>query len=305
MIDDLIKEFILNIKYVEPKSESTQASYTTDITQYGAYLKEHQIHKINDITYNDIMSYIDIISRQYQPSTIRHHVVSIRQFHRYCFRIKASTHDPSSFVTLKTSHQRIPITLSHENRLRLFDFKADTPKNALDKCILLILFSCGLRVSECVNLTFSQVQLEEKWLRILGKGNVERMVPMTQSVHDALYYYIQNIRPLALKKQYQNIFLSSKGNIISRQYVHSMIKLRCSKQGVTQDISAHTLRHSFATHLLEEGVDIRIIQELLGHADISTTQVYTHVSTKQLKKEYDHYLVGDFSDKGGYFDESI
>lgn len=305
MIDDLIVEYIQNIKYVEPKSQATQASYIHEVRLYGNHLRDQGLSSINDVTYNDIVHYIDILSRQFEPSTVRHHVVSIRQFHRFCFRIKASLHDPSSFIVQKAGHQRIPETLSLENRKRLFSFNQETPKNVLDYTLLILLFHCGLRVSECVHLTFAQVQFEEKWLRILGKGKVERMVPITQKVHDSLVYYIQNIRPMWLKKQTQNIFISPRGNLISRQYVHTMIKLRSSEQGLTQEISAHTLRHSFATHLLEEGVDIRIIQELLGHADISTTQLYTHVSTKTLKQEYDQYLTGGFTTQGGRFDESI
>lgn len=300
MIDKLVKEFTQNIQYVEPKAENTQKSYALEVKRYGDYLQDQGFKNINDVTYNDITTYINSIKDEYEPSTLRHNVVSVRQFHRYCYRVKASHHDPSTFIRMNAKQTRLPVVLSVENRQRLFSFNRVKGKDYLDYAILITMFHCGLRVSECINLNLSQLQLEEKWLRIVGKGSIERMVPMTQEVHDALSYYINVIRPGWNRKNLDRVFISERGNLISRQSVHSMLKLRCTETGVTQDISPHTLRHSFATHLLEEGVDIRIIQELLGHSDISTTQIYTHVSTKKLKEEYDRFLVGGFSNKGEY-----
>lgn len=298
MIEQAIKEYIQNLKYIEPKSQATQDSYTQEILKYGQYLQDQGFTIITEVTYNDIVTYINHLSDHLEPSSVKHNVVTIRQFHQFCYRIKLSAYDPSSFISIKAKQTRLPKTITSTNIQRLFSFSRNEPKAVLDYTLLLILFRCGLRVSECVNLTFAQVQLEEKWFRILGKGNKERMVPMTQDVHDTLKYYISTIRPSWEKKKTEHIFISPRGNLISRQYVHTMIKLRSQEQGVNQDISAHTLRHSFATTLLEKGTDIRIIQELLGHADITTTQIYTYVSTQTLKNEYDTFLQGGFSNKG-------
>ena len=305
MVDKYILDFIQNIKYIQPKAFATQDSYANEIQQYGEFLKEAGITRVKDITHNDIFNYINSIHDVFEPATIKHHVVTIRQFHKYCYRVKASSHDPSTFVSIKPNQRRLPKTLSHDNIIRLFNFPRDSGKEILDYALLLTLFRCGLRVSECVELTFSQLQLEEKWLRIMGKGSKERMVPISKDLQQALKHYIDTVRPLWEKKPSDRVFLSARGNLISRQYVHSMIKLRSLEQGITQEISAHTLRHSFATTLLEKGADIRIIQELLGHSDITTTQIYTYVSKETLKREYDSYLKGGFSKKGGNSNETI
>lgn len=305
MINDLILEFIQNLKFIDPKSTATQNSYIQEVRQYESYLESQGITQITDVTYNDIVSYLNSLLGNYEASSIRHQAVTIRQFHAFCFKIKASKHDPSAFIRMKAKQTRLPEALTEINRTRLMNFSMNTPKDSLDQALLMALLHCGLRVSECVQLTLNQIDFEEQHLLIEGKGKVQRFVPMTKTLSDKLLYYIKTIRPVWLKKPSDRVFISERGNLISRQYVHNMIKLRSVEQGVTQDISAHTLRHTFATHLLEEGVDIRIIQDLLGHADISTTQVYTHVSTKTLKQEYDRYLNGGFSYKGGRFDEEI
>ncbi|WP_267128101.1 tyrosine-type recombinase/integrase [Erysipelothrix piscisicarius] len=175
----------------------------------------------------------------------------------------------------------------------------------MDYAILMLLYRCGLRVSECVHLEFSHVYIDQQWLRILGKGNKERMIPLSEDAIDSLNDYLNDIRPQWLIQSSDRIFINAKGKGISRQYIDSMIKSRCKEMGITTPISAHTLRHSFATAILDTGVDLRIIQELLGHQDISTTQIYTHVNKKTLKREYDQYLKGGFSNQGGNRDEEI
>lgn len=305
MIDQVLLDYINYLQFTDPKAKATETVYINDTKKYITYLKDQNVNNINDVTYRIIIQYITQLSKTYASNTVRQHAVSIRQFHQYCYLVNSSHQDPSIFLEFKRKEFRIPVVLSAENRKRLFDFSPNTPKNALDYSILILLMHCGLRVSECTELQFSQIQFEENWLHITGKGNSQRLVPMTQKVHQSLQYYIKNVRPLWLKGESDFIFISSRGNKISRQYIHNMIKLRCLEQSVTQSISAHTLRHSFATHLLDEGVDIKIIQELLGHVDISTTQIYTHVSKNTLKQEYDQYLIGGFSNKGGRFDEKI
>ncbi len=294
----LVEDFINHIRYIEPKSKATQESYIREIRRYRDYLIDHDLEDINTITYNDINQYIKDLRNDLSANSTRHHIVTIRQFHQYVFRLGLSHTDPSVHIKTKSSNQSTPRSLSNEELQKLFSFPRNDLKDHLDYAILLLLFRCGLRVSECTELTINQIYMEEKLIRVLGKGNVERMVPMTDDLVLTLKNYLQKVRPLLVKKPSQSLFLSLRGNLISRQYVHTMIKLRCSEADLSDAISAHTLRHTFATKLMEQGVDIRIIQELLGHSDISTTQIYTHVTWDTLRKEYDAHLQGGFTSKG-------
>ena len=299
MISQYQKEFFHTLRFIDPKAVATQASYQREVREYTRFLEEIGITSLNDVSYQTSIQYIEIMQEKYESSTVKHNIVCIRQFHQFCYRRKYAVSDPSFFISIKNNAKRLPKTMSHEDLRTLFSFEVKSSKDLLDKTILLLLFRCGLRVSECTDLTFSQFHQEEQWLRILGKGKKERMVPIADDAMQHLLRYIKEVRPVWLKKQHENIFITQRANLVSRQYVHTMIKLRCKELGISDDISAHTLRHSFATSLLEQGTDLRIIQELLGHSDISTTQIYTHVSQDVLKEEYDKYLQGGFTNLGG------
>ncbi|MDE8276115.1 tyrosine-type recombinase/integrase [Erysipelothrix rhusiopathiae] len=298
-------DFIHYLQFIDPKAALTVASYRNDLNQYIEYLEHESVSSLESVDAEVIRKYIDDIKNDYAASTIQHKIVVIRQFHQYLLNSGQLQHNPTAFVSLKNKGTRLPTIVSDDTIRKLFSFDRVTGKDFMDYAILLLLYRCGLRVSECVHLEFSQVYLDQKWLRILGKGNKERMIPLSIDAIDGLSEYINIIRPQWMIQPTEQIFINAKGKGISRQYIDSMIKSRCKEMGILTPISAHTLRHSFATAILDTGVDLRIIQELLGHQDISTTQIYTHVNKKTLKREYDQFLKGGFSNQGGNRDEEI
>lgn len=290
-----LDNYIQHIKYVDPKSSLTVLSYQNDIKQYLEALSEQSLNELHEITYSAILEYLDTLNTTYSQTTIQHKIASIRQFHQYLVMTRQVSSDPSAYIHLKRQGKRIPKVLSQESIRKLFAFPRESAKDHMDYAILITMFRTGLRVSECVQLTFKHYYREEKWLRILGKGGKERLIPLNDDAVNALDYYIEAIRPQFLKKSTEVIFIGKSGNPITRQYVYTMIKSRSKEAGIEASLSPHTLRHSFATSLLESGADLRIIQELLGHQDIKTTQIYTHVQKNALKKEYDTFLKGGFT----------
>ncbi|PKM69437.1 MAG: hypothetical protein CVU94_03980 [Firmicutes bacterium HGW-Firmicutes-19] len=191
----------------------------------------------------------------------------------------------------------LPKTLTRTDINRLLQSFPSTPLAEYQKTICEVLFATGLRVSELCQLQFQQVYTEEGILRIIGKGDKERIIPIGKSALQAYKNYVEHIRPHWLKKGSSAVFIGPNGKQLSRQYVWAMLKYKSKELGFEPNISPHTLRHSFASALLEGGADLRIIQELLGHSDISTTQIYTHIETSRLHKNYDEFHPGRLLDK--------
>lgn len=280
------------LRFIEPKSELTVSSYLNDVNHYLNYLEKEKLNDFNTLSYQDILAYMDYYKDDLSHTTLQHRLVSIRQFHQFLVKQKYTEHDPSAHISLKKQAKRLPHSLSRGNIQLLFDQELIHDEDYLNDAIMRLLFRGGLRVSEVVNLSFAQYYKNEKWLRISGKGNKERLVPLSDDAVIALNTYIEQVRPVWLKKAQNKIFINHKGNVITRQYVYNVVRLKGQRAGINQSISPHTLRHSFATSLLEAGTDLRVIQELLGHSDIQTTQIYTHVQKDSLKKEYDTYMPG-------------
>lgn len=282
------------ISYIDPRSELTILSYSNDISHYLSFLEQEGVNAIEEVTYDIINRYLQSLSSDYEFSTIQHRIVSIRQFHQFLINTGRMQHDPTQYLSLKRKGSRLPHIASDNAIAKLLSFDRETPKDIFDYALLMTLLRCGLRVSECTDLTFNQIYNEEKWLRIVGKGNKERMVPISQDALDAINQYIDVVRPLWIITNTDFIFVNSKGKHVTRQYINNMIKLRSKKLAIYEKITPHTLRHYFASSILDAGVDLRVIQELLGHQDVSTTQIYTHVQNKALKRDYDKYLSGGF-----------
>lgn len=301
-LDKHYQDFIYHIQFVEPLSKNTVENYRRDVEEYIRFLKRQKIEDIDQVTHALLIEYFSDMTHTLQPASISRKRVSVRQFHRYLHRFGRAQFNPTTLLSSHKEAQRIPKAVSIDSVRTLVSFEKELPKDFLDFAIILLLFRCGLRVSECVDLSFQQYNEHEGWLRILGKGNKERFVPISKDANDALKAYIKTTRPICIKKQNdaarRYIFFTLRGNRITRQYVHEMLQYRCNETGVNEHISAHTLRHTFATTLLDAGVDLRIIQELLGHEDIQTTQIYTHVKRQTLKNEYERYMFGDFDFEG-------
>ncbi len=294
MMKQLFEDYLYYLKFVDPHSHNTIESYSYDLKQYFEYLDKIDIKKIEDVEYIMIVNYIHQLQDRYEITTVSRKVTLIKQFHNYCVQYGKTKYNPTSHLENRTRGKNLPKTISLDDVRQLLSFDLKEGKDYMDRAILLILFRCGLRVSECINLEFAQIYDDEKWLRILGKGNKERLVPIAKDAYESLQYYIKLVRPSFVKNSTNKIFINDKGNPITRQYVYRMIQLKKKETGLDVPVSPHTLRHVFATTLLDKEVDLRLIQEILGHADISTTQIYTHVNKDKMKAQYNQYIVDPF-----------
>lgn len=300
-----LNDFLHYIRYIEPKAKLTVESYRNDLEQYLDFLEKNNVENLKKVKFSDINYYLQSLKNDYALSSIQHKAVSIRQFHQYLLQMGIVNSDPSQYLDVKNMEDKLPHIVSVDSIDSLLSFNLEKDKDYLDKTILLLLYHSGLRVSELCALRFSHLYLDERWIRIMGKGSKERMVPISFESQKALKHYLNTIRPRWDLHHSDFVFINKKGMTISRQYIHTMIKYRSKEMGVTENISAHSLRHRFATSFLEAGVDLRYIQELLGHSDIATTQIYTHVNVKTMRSEYDQFVSGSSiaNKKGGNDDE--
>lgn len=282
---DAFDAYMLFIKVIEHKSLATINSYNHDLMMYINFLMDHDIEQMNQIMPIDIDEFLSELSHQYKASSLNRILASIHSFHKYISSNHPEISDPSLYIKGTKKQTKIKQTLRVEQiqyLLNSFD-----PDDVLDQTIILVLYSCGLRVSELCGLQRKNVHLDQKILRIFGKGNKERLVPMSQGCADGLRRYFSWRKDQTASL----VFIHKNGKGISRQYVHRLIKKQCALCNLPPEISSHSFRHSFATHLLQGHADLRIVQELLGHSDISTTQIYTHVDDERLKEAYSKFFM--------------
>lgn len=280
--------FLLNDKRL---SKNTVDAYLSDLEQYGKFLRQYQ--KISDITEVErvhIERYLASLKRAgFSKTSMARKIVAIKEFHLFLYQENITHNQPQQFIELPKITKHLPTVLSKEEINMMIDsIKTDTPLGLRDKAMLETLYASGLRISELIDLKTSDLHLREKYLTVIGKGNKERIVPIGEMAVVALRNYLENGRPSLQKKGGTTLFYNYQGNLISRQALYKIIVLLAKNNGISKEISPHTIRHSFATHLLEGGTDLRIVQELLGHEDISTTQIYTHIDKSHLKEMYQH-----------------
>ena len=268
-------------------SNNTIVSYDNDLTKLSLYFNNKDLLKLNT---KDIEKYITTL-KEYAPSTVSRNISAIKSFYTYMVKsgkIDTNITDPIKEPKIGT---HLPSYLTIDEVNDLLDIEINNNFDYRNKAILELMYATGLRISEVINLEFKNIDFDECIVRIIGKGSKERIVPINDYALEALNDYLNIARPNMLIKGENNyIFINNHGNKMTRQGIFKMIKNECLKKGIDKNISPHTLRHTFATHLLENGADLRIIQELLGHSDISTTQIYTHISNDKLKKDYQEYF---------------
>lgn len=278
-----INEFETELKYVRNYSNNTVLAYISDLNTFLAYIKDKNIL---DVESSDIRSYLKTISSMSDKSIARN-MTSIRTFYDYLLKRGLIKNNPVDGIKSPKIGKYLPDVLSISEVEKLLDFEPTNSFTFRDRCMLELLYSSGLRISELVSLKFENVNLDDCIIKVMGKGSKERIVPLNDITVSYLAEYINNIRPKMIKKTDNDyIFLNNHGNVITRQAVFKMIKKRAEKVGIKKSISPHTLRHSFATHMLQGGADIRFIQELLGHSDVTTTEIYTHIANEMLKSNY-------------------
>ena len=271
-------------------SPNTITAYMTDLELYGEFLVKYKDGKdIYSVTEDDINKYIASLKRaNLSKQTISRKIIAIKEFHKFLNAESPST-DPAKFIDLPKASKPLPVVLSREEIAKMLDsIETDTPLGLRNKAMIETLYASGLRISELVGLSIADIHLREKYIIVIGKGNKERMVPLGDMAVIALRNYIEKGRPFLSKKPGNTLFYNYQGNSISRQSLYKYIVKLAKDNGIEKEISPHTIRHSFATHLLEGGTDLRMVQELLGHEDISTTQIYTHIDRMRLKEMYEH-----------------
>lgn len=289
-MEQLIEEYFAYLAIERGASPLTIDAYAKDLALYREFLEERGRMQLAQATRDDIIAFQkDQLDKGFAVSTIERRLSAIKGLHRFALREGYVETDPAQAIPLPKKPERLPDVLSVEQISSLLDsIDTSTPIGKRDATMLEVLYGCGLRVSELVNLDRSHMLVDEGFLRVFGKGSKERMVPISGIAFDRMIEYLNDVRPeLENPRTAANaaLFLNARGGRLTRQSVHRIVTRAGMSIGV-KNLHPHTLRHSFATHLLEGGADLRSIQDMLGHADIATTQIYTHVQMTHLKEEY-------------------
>jgi len=281
-----IKEYLDYVLIEKKLSINTVKAYENDLTKYMNFVNKKSIKDIGKEEVVDLITYLK--KENLSPKTINHTIGTIKNFHKYFSMHYEFPNVVENIVRLKTN-RTLPKVLSVEDVDKLLDIDLKTSYDYRNKAMLELMYSSGLRISELLNLTLNDIDLKENIVRVFGKGKKERIVPIGDYATLALDIYINGYRYNLLKGPTDILFLNNHGNIMSRSGFFKILKNIAEKKGIKKELSPHTLRHSFATHLLEHGADLRSIQELLGHENMSTTSIYTHVRGDLIRKQYDIY----------------
>lgn len=284
---------LITVKYKE--KDTTVSSYIEDLYKYLEYMESKNITNVKKIKYEDIVDYLKYLdNNNYMVASITRKIVSIKLFHKY-LNEKYNIPDESIKITNPKFYRKLPNILTIEEVDKLLDIKLHSAFDYRNKAMLELMYSSGLRVSELVDLKLANLNLEDGYVRCLGKGKKERIVPIGEIALDYLKIYIYEYRDSMLKGYYtEHVFLNNHGKNMTRQGFFLIIKKLAEEHHIDKNITPHMLRHSFATHLLNNGADLRTIQEMLGHSNISTTQIYTNVSSDILKENYELYKRRDW-----------
>lgn len=293
-MDDTVREFLSYLRVERGAATSTVRAYEHDLTRYVEFLASLQpagtAISWSHITRDNIVSFESSLKDQGLALTSRARALSsIKSFHRFLEVDGRCSKNPASLISLPKKPQRLPDVLSIDTVGRLLDSSiGDRPVDLRDRALLEVLYGCGLRASELCGLDVDRVNTDDGVLLVRGKGDKERIVPLAGTAEKALCDYLEHGRPVlarAGKTSTMAVFLNARGSRLTRQSVHRIVRNAGLRVGI-DNLHPHTLRHSCATHLLEGGADLRIIQDMLGHSDIATTQVYTHVQQTHLQEEY-------------------
>lgn len=281
-------ELFTNYLLIDKKySKNTIESYKRDLTQFNNFIDK----KVTDIEDSDIKKYLKELNILKESNkTVARFISSLRTFYKFLIIEKIVTKNPLENIELPKLNKSLPKTLDEEDIDKLLNIKLTDNYSFRNKAMIELMYATGLRVTELINLKIQDIDINMALLRTMGKGSKERIIPIGDYALHYLELYILNYRDSMLKKEYNDyLFLNNHGKQMTRQGFFKILKKIAVENEIEKDFSPHTLRHSFATHLLNHGADLRSIQELLGHSDISTTQIYTHVSNKQLKENYNEY----------------
>lgn len=284
-LNQFVKEYLSYLLIDKKYSNDTIHSYQNDLEKFCIFFRNKSLENINK---QDICNYLKFLENENLNSkSIAHNISVLRSFYKFLIISKKTENNPMVFIELPKLPKTLPNVLSIDEVDKLLNIDVKDKYSARNKAMLELMYSSGLRISELINLKVVDVSLDEALVKIFGKGSKERLVPIGDCALNSIKKYIVIYRPELIKKQSSDyLFLSSRGSKMSRQAFFKIIKQIASENNIKTEISPHTLRHSFATHMLNYGADLRSIQELLGHSDISTTQIYTHISKSKINDDY-------------------
>jgi integrase/recombinase XerD len=289
-LQKVIKEYIDYLKFEKGLAKNSIDSYIFDLTKYTQFLLMSGKSNFNSVTRDDLSNFILVLSEMGLSIASRSRCVSaVRNFHKYLHFSGIVDTDISDTFELPRLARKLPEALSVEQIDKLIEaIDISKPGGLRDRAILETLYACGLRVSELINLKTSDLIFDSEIIRVFGKGAKERIVPIGDSAMKWINKYMNKIRPTFFKsdRSYDTLFLNRRGAKLTRMYVWKMIKQCAEIAGIDAPTHPHTFRHSFATHLIEGGADLRAVQEMLGHSDICTTQIYAHIDSEFIKAEH-------------------
>lgn len=288
---EFVREFRSFLQYLSLEkgfAENTKVSYAHDLKIYLEFINSKEIKKFSDISLQIVEEFsADLTTRNLTNSSRARYLASIRTFHKYLVIIGKVKKNVTEELELPKAEKKIPVALTYEQISSILEQPNLSTNNGLrDRALLEVLYSCGLRVTELIDLTLKDIYWENEVIRVLGKGSKERLIPIGKTAIEKLKNYIENGRPNYMKKwnKTEHVFLNHRGSFFSRMGIWKILDFHAKQAGIQVQVHPHIFRHSFATHLLEGGADLRAVQEMLGHSDISTTQIYTHLDNEFIKE---------------------
>lgn len=289
---NIIEEYLKFIQIEKGLSVNTIGAYRRDLNKYKAYLELKKVKHIDFIDRETIQQCLGYLHDEgHSAKSIARFISTVRSFHQFALRDRYAAKDPTVLIETPKYERRLPDVLDVDDVLALLETPNLGKNNGYrDRTILELLYATGMRVTELIHVRVEDVNLIMGFVRVFGKGSKERIIPLGETVIDYLKKYIETVRPQLLKRTVTDVlFLNMHGKPLSRQGIWKLIKQYGVQANISKKLTPHSLRHSFATHLLENGADLRAVQEMLGHSDISTTQLYTHVSKSQIRKMYNEF----------------
>lgn len=289
-IQETCSEYIESLVAELHLSKNTQITYSQSLETYQTYLLRNNIIYIQQIQREDIISFLDSLKKEnFKPQTIAHYLTAIKNYHKFLLQNCYISNNVAESIGRPKLTKKLPNVLTIEEVNHLLDIETITPFDYRNKCMLELLYGTGLRISELISLTINDIDTINCIIRCIGKGDKERIIPINDYAIDAINKYLFQRPKLLKNKNTKELFLNSRGDKITREGFFKVLKKILLEKGLNPNISPHTLRHSFATHLLEYGADLRVIQEMLGHSDVSTTRIYTHITNQKVREDYRKY----------------
>ncbi len=286
----MLEEFMVYLEVERNLSKHTLRAYTADMEHFLYWLKDLPLNEVNTNTIRLYFSQIQIF--EYSKTTLARKIAAMRTFFRFLYREKIVNYNPAEAIRSPKKPKKLPSFLNEDEINQIFDLiPPNSPTNARNRAILEVLYACGMRVSELCGLNFGDLNLDENEITVFGKGAKERIVLISEKAKNFLSLYIKDYRKLYAQAnehitEETPVFINNTGYRLNTRSVNKCLEKISEEVSINKKISPHVFRHSFATKLLEKGADLRVVQELLGHASISNTQIYTHVSTERLKQAY-------------------